>query len=254
MKDLDRLSYFLGLEVSRTKQGIFISHKKYTIDLLQDGGVINYKPYKLPMDQHVKLQVDQGTLVTDPETYRRLIGRLIYLTITRPDICFTVQVLSQFMQQPTLVHMQAAKNLLRYLLNNPSQGVLLPNSYSVQLTAYCDSDWESCPMTRRSATRYCILLVNSPISWNLLKDLGIKYLGPVDFKCDNQAAIYIAANPIFHVRTKHIEVDCHYVRNQVKPGIVKPSYVPSKAQVGDVLPKFIHIHNLQGSIEVELAK
>ncbi|GJZ52108.1 retrovirus-related pol polyprotein from transposon TNT 1-94 [Tanacetum coccineum] len=127
------------------------------------------------MDQHVKLQADQGTPLPDRETYGRLIGRLIYLIITRPDICFTVQVLSQFMQQPTLVHMQAAKHLLRYLLNNPGQ-----------------------------------------------------------------------ANHVFHARTKHIEVDCHYVRDQVKVGIVKPSYVPSKAQVADIFTK--------GSIEVKPSK
>ncbi|GKD49303.1 cysteine-rich receptor-like protein kinase 8 [Tanacetum coccineum] len=118
--------------------------------------------------------------------------------------------------------MQAAKHLLRYLLNNPGQVILLANSSLVHLTTYCDSDWASCPMTRRSTTL------------SLLKDSGIKDLGPVDLKCDNQAAIYIAANSIFHARTKHIEVDCQYVRDQVKAGTVKPSYVSSKAQVATV--------------------
>ena len=228
MKDLGELSYFLGLEICKSAQGIFISQQKYTRELLQEGGVLNHKPYKLPMDPNLKLQADVGTPMTDPEVYRRFIGKLIYLTVTRPDICYTVQLLSQFMQAPTSVHMQAVKHLLRYLLNSPSQGILLASDSAVQLKAYCDSDWASCPMTRRSTTGYCVLLGDSPISWkskkeavvsrssaeaeyramaltccevtwliSLLKDLGITKLKPVDLYCDNQAALYIAANPVF---------------------------------------------------------
>lgn len=152
MKDLGELSYFLGLEISKNSQGLFVSQKKYTLDLLQEAGVTNATPYKLHMDQHLKLQADVGTPLTDPEVYRRLIGKLIYLTITRPEICYTVQLLSQFMQSPTSVHMQAVKHLLRYLLNAPGQGLLLANDAAVHLTAFCDSDWASCPMTRRSTT------------------------------------------------------------------------------------------------------
>ncbi|GJX67692.1 retrovirus-related pol polyprotein from transposon TNT 1-94 [Tanacetum coccineum] len=243
--NLGEVNYFLGLEASRTTQGIFISQHKYTKELLKEGGVLNNKPYKLPMDHNLKLQADAGTPLLDPEVYRRSIGQLIYLTVTRPDICYTVQLLSQFMQSPTSVHMQAVKHLLRYLLNSPGQGILLANNSVVELMAYCDSDWASCPMTRRSITGYCILLGDSPISWkskkkvvvsrssaeaeyramaltccevtwlvNLFKDLGIKYLEPADLHCDNQAALYIAANLVFHARTKHIEVDCHFVRDQ----------------------------------------
>ncbi|GJV01834.1 cysteine-rich receptor-like protein kinase 8 [Tanacetum coccineum] len=155
---------------------------------------------QLLMDQHVKLQADIGTPLPGPEVYRRLIGKLIYLTITRPDICFTVHVLRQ--------------------------GVPLTNKSAVHLTTYYDSDWANCLMSRRSTTGYCILLGESPISWKskmqtLLKDLGLKDLGPMDLKCDNQAAIHIAANHVFYARTKHIEVDCHYVRDQVTPSEVR---------------------------------
>ncbi|GKB57330.1 cysteine-rich receptor-like protein kinase 8 [Tanacetum coccineum] len=92
---------------------------RYTKDLLEEGGVLNNKPYKLPMEPNLKLQADVGTPLQDPKVYRRFIGKLIYLTVTRPDICYTVQLLSQFMQSPTSVHMQAVKHLLRYLLNSP---------------------------------------------------------------------------------------------------------------------------------------
>ncbi|GJX42516.1 hypothetical protein Tco_0257506 [Tanacetum coccineum] len=135
-------------------------------------------------------------------------------------------------------------------------GILLAHHSKVQLIAYCDSDWASCPMTRRSTTGYCILLGESPISWkskkqgvvskssaeveyramditccgitwllSLLKDLELKDLHPVTLHCDNQAPINIAANPFFHARIKHIEVDCHYVMDQVKEGSVKPTYL-----------------------------
>ncbi|GJW51845.1 retrovirus-related pol polyprotein from transposon TNT 1-94 [Tanacetum coccineum] len=246
MKDLGELNYFLGLEICRSEQGIFISQKKYTLNLLKDAGLSNARSYKLPMDPHVKLQANSGTPLPDPEVYRRYIGKLIYLTSTRPDICYTVQLLSQFMQNPTSVHMQAV------------------------------NDWASCPMTRRSTTGYCILLGQSLVSWkskkqgvvsrssagaeyramaltccevtwlvSLLKDLGLKDLGPVDLKCDNKAAIYIAANLVFHARTKHIEIDSYYVRDQIKKGEVLPSHVSTKLQLADVFTKVLTVdqHN-----------
>nr|GEW84084.1 reverse transcriptase, RNA-dependent DNA polymerase [Tanacetum cinerariifolium] len=216
MKDLGELSYFLGLEVSRSSQGIFISQHKYTKELLKENGVLNNKPYKLPMYPNLKLKADVGTLLPDPEVYRRCIGQLIYLTITRPDICYTVRLLIQFMQSPTSVQMQAVKHLLTYFLKSPGQGILLANNSAVELKAYCDYDWASCPMTMRSTTGYCILLGDSSISWkskkqavvsrssaeaeymamaqtccevtwlvNLFKDLGIKDLEPMDLHCDN---------------------------------------------------------------------
>ncbi|GKF76443.1 cysteine-rich receptor-like protein kinase 8, partial [Tanacetum coccineum] len=179
-------------------------------------------------------------------------------------------------QSPTSVHMQAVKHLLRYLLNSLSQGILLARDSAVQLKAYCDSDWASCPMTRRSTTGYCILLGDSLMSWkakkqvvvfrssaeaeyravaltccevtwlvSLFKDLGIANLEPVDLHCDNQAALYIAANPVFHARTKHIEVDCHFVRDQLKSGKINPSYVNTKEQLADVFTKVVTVeqHN-----------
>ncbi|GJV60551.1 retrovirus-related pol polyprotein from transposon TNT 1-94, partial [Tanacetum coccineum] len=140
VQDLGDLSYFLGLEVSRSSQGIFISQHKYTKELLKEGSVLNNKPYKLPVDPNLKLQADVGILLLDLEVYRRSIGKLIYLTITRLYICYIVQLLSQFMQSPTLVHMPAVKHLLRYFLKSPGQGILLANDSVVQLKAYCDSD------------------------------------------------------------------------------------------------------------------
>ncbi|KMS64582.1 hypothetical protein BVRB_018810, partial [Beta vulgaris subsp. vulgaris] len=148
MKDMGALRYFLGIEVDQCKDGIFLSQRKYVMDLLKDYGMLQCKPLKLPMDSHVKLTSGEGDPMHHAEPYQKLVGKLIYLTLTRPDIAFTVHVLSKFMHQPTSIHMQAAKRVLRYLAGSPRQGILLANNSSVQLHAYCDSDWGGCASTR----------------------------------------------------------------------------------------------------------
>ncbi|GJT10614.1 retrovirus-related pol polyprotein from transposon TNT 1-94 [Tanacetum coccineum] len=270
MKDLGELSYFLGLEVCKSSQGIFISQHKYTKELLKEGGVLHNKPYKLPMEPNLKLQAD-GTPLQDPEVYRRFIEKLIYLTVTRPGICYTIKLLSQFMQAPTSVHMQAVKHLLKYLLNSPRQWILLAHDSAVSsnkevynrlLHSLGSSpiSWKSkkqVVVSRSSAeAEYrAMALTGCDVTWlvSLFKDLGIKDLKPVDLFCDNQAALYIATNPVFHARTKHIEVDCHYVTDQLKAGKINPSYVHTKSQLADVFTKVVTVdqrHNLLSKLGV----
>uniref|UniRef100_A0A3Q7J9Y0 Reverse transcriptase Ty1/copia-type domain-containing protein n=1 Tax=Solanum lycopersicum TaxID=4081 RepID=A0A3Q7J9Y0_SOLLC len=108
-------------------------------------------------------------LTQDVTGYQRLVGRLLYITITRPDISFTVQVLSQFMQQPKRSHWEAAMRLVRYIKSNPGQGILLSSKKSLELEAFCDSEWAACPNTRRSVTGYMVKLGDSLISWKSKK-------------------------------------------------------------------------------------
>lgn len=279
MKDLGPVNYFLGLEIHRSDAGFFLSQHKYVTNILQDHGLLHTKPLQLPLDSHLKLTADKGDPLPNPTPYQRLLGKLIYLTITRPDICFTVQLLAQFMQKPTTVHMQAAKRLLRYLAGNPKQGILLATTAAAELQAYCDSDWASCPITRRSTTGYCIFFGSSPVSWKtkkqsvvarssaeadyramalttcevtwlsaLLKNLGIKQLPPTILHCDNKAALSIAANPVLHEKTKHVELDCHYIRDQIRCGKIKIVHVPSSEQIADIMTKALsvklHLHHL----------
>lgn len=116
----------------------------------------------LPSSQNVN---SEDCLLSDPHEYQRLVGRLIYLTITRPDICYAIQSLIQFMHAPKTSYLEAALRVVKYIKKIPGQGLLFQPSASLTLTTYCDSDWATCPITRRSVTCYCIKLGSSLISW-----------------------------------------------------------------------------------------
>lgn len=159
------MKYFLRIEVTHTKTGIFLNQRKYTLDILTETGLLGAKPSPFPMEQNLKLSIDSGTLSPDPSSYRRLIGRLLYLTITRPDITFSVNYLSQFLQSPRQPHYDAAIRVLRYLKSTPGKGIFLPSNRSLHISAFSDFDWAACPNTRRSITGYFTILGISPLSW-----------------------------------------------------------------------------------------
>ena len=121
------------------------------------------------MDPNLKLSQDDGEILDDPSQYRWLIGRLLYLTITRPDLSYSVNRLTQFMATPRVPHLQAALRVLEYVKSNVGQGLLFPSSYSTELRGFADSDWASCPDNRKSISGYCFFIGDSLISWKSKK-------------------------------------------------------------------------------------
>jgi hypothetical protein len=172
------------------------------------------------------------------------------------------------MSQPRIEHWEAALRVVRFLKGNLGQQIFFGSKSDLKLHGWCDSDWASCPLTRRSVTGWIVQLGDSPISWKtkkqhtvsrssaeaeyrsmatttcelkwlkgILSNLGVVHDEPMIIHCDSQAAIHIAKNPVFHERTKHIEVDCHFVRNEVLKNNIRPIYVSTTTQLADIFTK-----------------
>lgn len=262
------MKYFLGIEVARAASGIFLTQRKYALDIIAETGMFGSKPFSTPMELNHKLLADEGPKFSDPTRFKRLIGRLVYLCITRPDLCYAVHVLSQVMHDPREAHWDAAIRIVRYLKGCTGQGIFLKADSNLQIQAFCDSDYNSCPRTRRSLSAFVVQLCGSPVSWRtkkqdivshssaeaeyrvmaaalrelkwmkrLVADLGVVHTSPMELFCECKSAIYIATNPVFHERTKHIESDCHSVRDAVRDKLIVTRHVRTTEQLADVLTK-----------------
>ncbi|RVX05015.1 putative mitochondrial protein [Vitis vinifera] len=168
-KDLGKLKYFLGIEIAQFSSGVVLSQRKYALDILEEIDMLDCKPIDTPMDPNVKLVPGQGEPLGDPGRYRRLVGKLNYLTITRPDISFPMSVVSQFLQSPCDSHWDAVIRILRYIKSTPDQGVLYENRGHTQVVGYTNADWAGSPTDRRSTSGCCVFIGGNLISWKSKK-------------------------------------------------------------------------------------
>ncbi|KAH9727669.1 retrovirus-related pol polyprotein from transposon RE1 [Citrus sinensis] len=274
LKDLGKLSYFLGIEVLYGHDSIYLSQKKYIRDLLAKVDMLECKGTDTPMssskDYRLQKSVEgeMGYYIEDPTHYRSIVGGLQYLVLTRPEIAYYVHKLSQYVSSPTLQHLMACKRVLRYLKETQEYGLKFVREGDMKITAFTDADWGSDLDDRRSVGAYCVYLGNNLISWSSkkqsvvtkssaeseyralaaavseitwLKSLFLEIGLCCDEKpiiwCDNVSAAELARNPVFHSRTKHIEIDLHFIRDKVLAGDLKILYVPSTEQIADILTK-----------------
>ncbi|GAA0171263.1 transmembrane signal receptor [Lithospermum erythrorhizon] len=252
---------------------------KYTSELLQASGLFTsdtkYKIPGTPLPLHCKLLLQDSALLANPEYYRSMVEKLNFLTNTRSDLSYAVQTLSQFMQQPCDSHLAALQHLLCYVHSTASQGLLLQGADQLTLKVYSDSDWAACPSTSRSVAGYVVTLGDAPISWKskkqstvsrssakaeyramaqasaevrwlirLLAELNATPTLPVTLFCDNTSAMHIVKNPVFHERTKHINIDCHFTREKLLQSLLTLLHVPTIEQVADILTRFFPLYNI----------
>ncbi|RVX07099.1 Retrovirus-related Pol polyprotein from transposon RE1 [Vitis vinifera] len=235
MKDLGPLKYFLGIEVSRSSEGIFLSQRKYALDLLQETGMSGCQPVNTPIEEGLKLCVEPNQVSTDKGRYQRLVGRLMYLAHTRPDLAYALSVVSQYMHNPGEQHMNAVMRILRYLKNAPGKGILFAKNVDHQsIEVYTDADWAGAVDDRRSTSGYFTFVGGNLVTWK-------SYLSrqPIRLFCDNKAACDIAHNPVQHDRTKHVEVDRFFIKEKLDDKIVELPKIRSEDQLADILTKAV---------------
>ncbi|XP_048498244.1 uncharacterized mitochondrial protein AtMg00810-like [Beta vulgaris subsp. vulgaris] len=266
MKELGE--HFLGLEVERTKDRIFLCQQKYARDLLEKYGMVDCKPMSTPMEVNARLCSVEGKDLEDVTMYRQLVGSLIYLTLSRPDIAYVVSAISRFMQKPMKRHLEAVRRILRYVKGTIYYGILYRNDKEFEVVGYCDADYAGDLDTRRSTTGYVFNLGSGAVSWcskrqptvslssteaeyrvaametqecvwlmQLLKDLHQPIDRGIKLCCDNQSAIRLAENPVFHAKTKHVEVHYHFVREKYLWGEIELEQVNTEDQVADIFTK-----------------
>ena len=267
-RDLSPPRYFLGLEIAYRRDQMVLCQRKYALDLLEETGMLGCKPIASPMETNIDWLNKSTALLEDAGLYRRLVGKLIYLTVTRPDIAYAVSVLSQFMQVPRVVHLDGVYRVLAYIKRAPGKGLLYQKQGHLMVEAYSDAGYAGDKADRKSHGRYATYVGGNLVTWrsqkqsvvsrstaeseyramadttaemlwlrSLLIELGFPPPSPMKMYCDNEAATFIASNDTFHMRTKHIEVDCHFIRQYVMDGTICTPHVASAHQLADIFTK-----------------
>ena len=267
MSMMGDLKFFLGFQVKQLRGGTFINQAKYIQDMLKRFDMMDAKPMKTPMPTNGQLDLDPNGKDVDQKVYRSMIGSLLYLCASRPDIMLSVCMCARFQSAPKESHYMAVKRILRYLVYTPNLGLWYPKGSSFKLVGYSDSDWAGDKVDRKSTSGSCQFLGRSLVSWSskkqncvflstaeaeyiaagsccaqllwmrqTLMDYGVKY-DKVPLLCDNESAIKIADNPVQHSRTKHIDIRHHFLRDHVAREDIELFHVGTEKQLADIFTK-----------------
>lgn len=267
MSDLGLLNYFLGMEIVQSDQGIFLSQECYAKKFLEKFNMQDCKIMRTPLLPHGKDREENENKV-DASVYRSLVGGLLYLTATRPDLMFSASYLSRYLKEPNVDHLKEAKRVLRYIKGTTNMGLHFTAVENPQLIGYSDSDWGGCKEDLKSTTGYCFSIGSAIFSWQtskqhtiaqstaeaeymamcaatnqaswlkrLLEDLGFRNQEGVTIYSDSQSAIAIGKNPVQHRRTKHIQIKYHIVREAERSGAIQLRYCRKEEQIADIFTK-----------------
>ncbi|KAJ9538414.1 hypothetical protein OSB04_031147 [Centaurea solstitialis] len=267
MSSMGELTFFLGLQVKQKPEGIFINQSKYVASMLQKFGMNDAKPASTPMETHKHLTADVEGEEVDVHHYRSMIGSLMYLTASRPDIMFAVCVCARFQVRPKESHLHAVKRIFKYLKGQPRLGLWYPNDSSFDLVAYTDSDYGGANLDRKSTSGGCQFLGGRLVSWqckkqttvsqstteaeyiaasqccsqvlwiqNQMQDYGLSFL-QTPIYIDNNSAISIVNNPVKHSKTKHIEIKYHFIRDCNEKKLIQVLKVHTDDQYADLFTK-----------------
>jgi hypothetical protein len=263
MSMMGELKFFLGFQIKQLKDGTFISQTKYTNDMLKKFDMNNAKPIKTPMPSNGHLDLNEEGKSIDQKVYRFMIGSLLYLCASRPDIMLSVCMCARFQANPKECHLMAIKRIFRYLVHTPNLGLWYPKGSTFDLLGYSDSDYAGCKVDRKSTSGTCQFLGRSLVSWSskkqnsvalstaeaeyvavsaccaqllwmrlTLRDFGCKF-SKVPLLCD-ESAIKLANNPVNHSRTKHIDIRHHFLRDHEAKGDIALSHVSTDKQLADI--------------------
>ena len=267
MSMMGELKFFLGLQIRQQHNGIFISQEKYLKDVLRKFGMQDCKGVKIPMPTNGHLCTDENGIDFDHKVYRSMIGSLLYLCASRPDIMLSVCMCARFQAAPKESHHKAVKHILRYLAHTPTLGLWYPKGSAFDLIGYSDSDYAGDRVDRKSTSGTCHFLGRSLVCWSskkqncvslstaeaeyiaagsccaqllwmkqTLKDYGVN-MKNVPLYCDNESAIKIAHNPVQHSKTKHIQIRHHFLRDHVLKGDISIEHVKTEEQLADIFTK-----------------
>ncbi|XP_042944495.1 uncharacterized protein LOC122278367, partial [Carya illinoinensis] len=267
MSMMGELTFFLGLQIKQAKSGTFINQSKYIKELLKKFGMENAKEIGTPMSPSTKLDKDESGKPVDSKIYRGMIGSLLYLTASRPDIMFSVCLCARFQSSPKESHLIAVKRILRYLSGTINLGLWYPKHTSFDLISYTDADYAGCKIDQKSTSGACHFLGHALVSWfskkqnsvalstaeaeyvaagsccaqvlymkQQLEDFKLMY-NHIPIKCDNTSAINLSKNPIQHSRTKHIEIRYHFLRDHVQKGDIMLEFTNTHDQLADIFTK-----------------